>query len=137
MAWPALWTGPRLAGAGLLLAALGVAWMLWPGANEVPQAAGVPASPMAPATVPLAGPAQIEAAAPLAGAPAAAEADPHTQFMLVVKAARERPQPPPPPAIAKAKSFPEAFEAMRAAQQAEANGAPGTATLNPFAPVVK
>jgi hypothetical protein len=51
-------------------------------------------------------------------------------FIEAVRAAREAPHPPPPAAIAQASTFPEAFEAMRAAQ---GDPPPGSAGLSPFA----
>ena len=147
MAWLRSWPGQRLAGAGLLLGALAAAWLMGTGEQEVART-GLPAQTAAPngtsaqppvaagggaASAPGAGVDPL--APPASGSPSA---DPHTQFMAAVKAARERPQPPPPPAIARAKSFPEAFEAMLAAQrEAQAPAPTGGATLNPFAPVVK
>ena len=145
MAWLRWWTGPRLVGAGLLLAALAAAWMFGAGEQEVartgsrartaaPDATSAPVAAQR-ASASASGEGVDPLAPPVSGSPTA---DPHTQFMAAVKAARERPQPPPPPAIARAKSFPEAFEAMLAAQREAQSAAPaGGAALNPFAPVVK
>ena len=48
--------------------------------------------------------------------------------------ARNRPQPPHPPGIAKAKSLPEALEAMQAAErEAKGEPPPGMAGVSPFA----
>lgn len=136
-----------LAGASLLLAAAAAGLMFGrdvqearPGAGAAPVAA--PAARQAePAAWPAAAgdAAQAAGPAPLSAASAAANADPHTLFMEAVKAARERPPPAPPPAIAKAKTLPEAFAAMQAAQREadKNNPPPGTAALNPFAPAAK
>lgn len=51
--------------------------------------------------------------------------------MAMLATARDAPQLAPPPAIARAQSFPEAFEAMR---EAEREAALASAALNPFAP---
>jgi hypothetical protein len=85
----------------------------------------------------VASPSAAAASSSITGAPT--HADPHARFMEAVRAARERPQPPPPAGIATAKSLPEAFAAMQAAQrEAErANPPPGTAALNPFAAAAK
>jgi len=136
-----------LAGAGLLLAAVAAGLMFGRGAVDVKpgvEAASVAVPAPRPAETaawpaPAAGPAQASAATASSAAGAAANADPHALFMQAVKEARERPQPPPPPAIAKAKTFPEAFAAMQAAQREadKNNSPPGTAALNPFAPAAK
>ena len=129
--------------AGLLLLAVACGLMWRDDALDAKQ--GTAASPAgSPAARPgdsaaWPAPAADAAQAASSGSASANTADPHTQFMQAVKAAREKPLPPPPPAIAKAKSFPEAFAAMQAAQrEAEAkNPPPGTAALNPFAPATK
>ena len=51
-----------------------------------------------------------------------------------IQIARSQPQPPPSPALAKAKSLPEAIEAVQAAErEAKGEPPPGTAGINPFA----
>ena len=134
-----------LFGAAAVLLAAAAAWLMsgrdapdaQRGAASVPIAA--PGARSADGAASLA-PVRESAQAPTAAAPGvAATQDPHALFMEAVKVARERPQPAPPPEIAKAKSFPEAFAAMQAAQrEAErTHPPPGTAAVNPFAPVVK
>lgn len=136
--------GLSIATAALLLAAVGVIAVVWWGAGDI-RASEPPAPAAATANAPA-----VQSAAPVAGngPPAAEDAppvaataqpqDPHTQFMQAVKAAREKPLPAPVPAIARARSLPEAFEAMRAAQrEADRAPPPGSATLNPFAAAAK
>ena len=139
MTW-GMWRSALFGAAAVLLAAA-AAWLMLerdaPGAQ--PGVAGVPiALPRTafadPAVAPVPTVDAAQASAGTASGVAAAQ-DPHALFMEAVKTARERPQPPPPPAIAQAKSFPEAFAAMQAAQrEAErTNPPPGTAAVNPFA----
>lgn len=79
-----------------------------------------------PAAFATGAPAAAEAGPP--GAPAAG-GDPAALFVAAIQAASQVPQPLPPPGVANARSLPEAFEAMRAAQ-----GEPRSATagVSPF-----
>lgn len=140
--------GLSIATAALLLAATGVIALVWLGAGDTrPSApagsAAVPANALAqPAAAPLGAPLADHGPPAAEGSPpvvsTAQPQDPHTQFMQAVKAARDKPLPLPPPAIARARSFPEAFEAMRAAQrEADSAPPPGSAALNPFAAAAK
>jgi len=102
-----------------------------------------PAHAVAPAAAPAwgASAASITAASAASSAPVAAWADraaaaasSRDAFVRAVEQRAKEPPAPPNPAIANAKTFPEAFEAMKAAQRQAGEGAPpGTAGINPFA----
>lgn len=138
----ALGQGPYLIAAALLMAAVvGAGLAIWPSRPGAPPVEVSP-SRAASASLPTPSPATsavsstLAVAAPAAAASVAAAdttpggADPHLLFMQAIQAARDAPPPPAPPAIAQARSLPEAFAAMRAAQQ---DVPPGSAALNPFA----
>lgn len=131
------------------LGLLGVALVLWlepgpaqPGVVLTRPDAAVSAQPgPAPGAVPApvaAGVSTGVAAAggpPVAMVPGAPPADPAALFVAAIEAARQAPQPPPPPGVANARSLPEAFEAMRAAQGEPRSASAG---VSPFgAPVAK
>jgi hypothetical protein len=109
-----------LVGAATLAAAVGYWWLSAP----VPTA---PASATAPvnATAPPAPPPPQAEAVPLPGPQRSASAAFDSQF----KAARAAPRPAPVAEVTKARTFAEAFEAMK---RAEAKQAEGAAAANPF-----
>ena len=124
--------GFRIIGGALLLATVVAGVVEWSGSLAPPPLGGsVPVAVTGGARLPVAsGPGGAPAleggmAAQPGQLPVAADAmptevvpvDPAVAFMAAVKAAREAPQPPPPPGVAQARSFPEAFEAMRQAQR--------------------
>lgn len=126
------------------LGLLAVAWALWPQPQPVPPGVVLvrpaEAPPALPALAPSATPVAATPAAGVGGVPAtpgvnAPPADPAALFVAAIEAARQAPQPPPPPGVANARSLPEAFEAMRAAQGEPRSASAG---VSPFgAPVAK
>ncbi len=142
-------SGFRLIGAALVLATLAAGVAEWrDGAAGSPRAApaGAPALPGA-GTGPVAGSPLLLAPPDAAPAPAPGPAAPSHNAAVVVpggdparlfadklKAARETPQPAPAPQIAQARSFGEAFEAMRDAQREPPTPLVGA---NPFGPQAK
>jgi len=130
----------RYAIAGSLAAAIGLAAMLWfgqrgdgaPGAGTrasaavpVERAATVVTDPPAGAFAPAA------QALPAPSAPPS-PAQVHEMFTAAVRKAREAPAATPLPGIAKARSFEEAFQAMRAAEPAPPSPGAGAAAQSPF-----
>jgi hypothetical protein len=141
----ALPSGPawRYAVAGALAAVIAAGTVVWRTQTAPRDAGGPGAGPASatggmrpPATIapggegPVAGP---HSAAALASAPAT-PSQVHEMFVQAVLKAREAP-PVPPPGIAQARSFDEAFEAMRAAQPEPAVEQPRPAPINPFGAV--
>jgi hypothetical protein len=133
-----------VAAAGIVLAAAAGGWLLQPKATQGPPAlprASVPDVPAAPAmtnvpdmpqdgspVVAPVGPAQAEArTAP----PAMTKREAVKDLADRVKHARES-QPPPAPEIAQARTFQDAFAAMKLAQQREQAPAASEAGVNPF-----
>lgn len=127
--------GFRVVGGALLLATVVAGVLEWRG-SSAPQPGGAPdavAGRASAAAVPGAngtgGPGVLTPGAGAAAQPgldpAVADArpaevvpvNPAIAFTAAVKAAREAPQPPPPAGVAQARTFPEAFEAMRQAQR--------------------
>jgi hypothetical protein len=114
----------RYAAAGSVAAVIVFGATVWLGASRdraVGTTEATSAAPPGSATAPA-----VETRAPASASSVAAEpavpavpptsAEVHEMFLAAVRKAREAPRPPPPPGIARAKSFEEAFEAMRAAE---------------------
>jgi len=134
----------RYAIAGTAAAAIGLGGMVWLDgtgdgsgghARSAAQAAGAAAPPREPSGVIDQRPAESALAMPPAEAamrtpPSPAEV--HQIFAAAVRKAQEEPKAPAPPGIARAKTFEEAFEAMRAAEPAPVSPTAGAAVLNPF-----
>lgn len=131
-----------LAVSGLAAAAAALFWWFDPGRPADSPAAS---SFSPPAHVRAIAPAAAPAAAALTAAPTAApmpgpddgtppvhvviQGNAAEAFAAAIKAGNEKPAAEPPPAIAQARSFREAFEAMR---QAERQPPAASAGLNPF-----
>lgn len=119
--------GFRIIGGALLLATVVAGVVEWRGSlapqpgvvPAVTDRAGLQGAPGAGGAAPEAGAAAQPGQLPVAAVRPAevVPVDPAVAFMAAVKAAREAPQPAPPPGVAQARTFPEAFEAMRQAQR--------------------
>jgi len=113
-------------GAGITtLAALTAGWTFWP-ASMTPQQLPRPAA-VAPAPASTEQHQAVEPAQPAEAQPPRRSAS--AAFAARFKAAREVPRPPPNPEILQARTFAEAFQAMKRAEEKPAEAA----AANPFA----
>jgi hypothetical protein len=131
----------RYAVAGSVAAAIGLGAALWlvrpdDRLRDAAQGVGAAGSGRAPVGVSDPRATESSSAALPPSAPAMSEAPSPTQvhqmFVAAVRKAQEAPQPPAPPGIARAKTFEEAFEAMRAAEPPPVSPTAGAEVRNPF-----
>ncbi len=98
-------------------------------ALPLPRTGALPGLPAAAPVTPEAPTAEVAGASatPVTGG------DPGVLFLAALKAAGESPQPPAPAGVANARSLPEAFEAMRAAQAEPRSANAGVSPFGGFA----